>query len=542
MPILLNVLGSSDQKVVEQACLCVCRIVESFRFLHSKLEELVSPDLLRAILRLLLPGTTNLIGPHIHTQFLRVLAITARASPRLSAALFKMSIVDTLYQILTGVSPPGADADAAIEIDSVVIMQALIHRPREQIVETLNVIYELLPGLPVMSELDTLGPIGIAYTLSRAAGQSSVAPLEKKTPTVDERVELLADCQGELKRFATVLLPTLTDAYSSTVNRGVREKVLAGQLKMLSHLDIGILEDALRDVPYASFLASILSQRDQPTMVLAALQAADLLIRRLGRIYRYQFYREGVMAEIHKLAEGRLEDAPEPAGPSAKAPPSKRAAPPDSSPAPARRKGKGDAERPDPIPEPSGDSSDGGHDDEDEEEDGGEEEVDDDEDDDDDDDDDDEHDDEQDDDVQDDVTTSPVSSQNSSSFLARRDRAALTRLPSVERHIATTAKRFLQNYETGEDGRETRERATRILNDLKDLASELKAHYVHGRAGNGIDLFWRLARYFVDDPLDSITSYELLNSGMMQLLLDMFSNSAGEHNTFPLPPSTFCGC
>ena len=536
MPILLNVLGSSDQKVVEQACLCVCRIVESFRFLHSKLEELVSPDLLRAILRLLLPGTTNLIGPHIHTQFLRVLAITARASPKLSAALFKMSIVDTLYQILTGVSPPGADADVATEIDSVVIMQALIHRPREQIVETLNVIYELLPGLPVMAELETLGPLGIAYTLSRAAGQSSVAPLEKKTPTVDERVELLADCQGELKRFATVLLPTLTDAYSSTVNRGVREKVLAGQLKMLSHLDIGILEDALRDVPYASFLASILAQRDQPTMVLAALQAADLLIRRLGRIYRYQFYREGVMAEIHKLAEGRSDDAAEPAGTSGKAPPPKRAAHPHSSPPPARTKGKRDTERPHPMPEPLGDSSDGSHDDEDDEEDEEveEEEVDDD---DDDDDEDDEHDDEQEDDIQDDVTTSPVSSQNSSSFLARRERAALTRLPSVERHIATTAKSFLQNYETGEDGRETRERATKILNDLKDLASELKACYLHGRAGRGADLFWRLAKYFVDDPLDSITSYELLNSGMMQLLLDMFSNSAGKHKTSYSVPS-----
>ena len=82
MPILLNVLSSSDQKVVEQGAICVSGIVESFRHQPSKLEELVSPDLLRAILRLLLPGTTNLIGEHIHTQFLRVIAITAKASPR----------------------------------------------------------------------------------------------------------------------------------------------------------------------------------------------------------------------------------------------------------------------------------------------------------------------------------------------------------------------------------------------------------------------------------------------------------------------------
>lgn len=138
MPNLLSVFNSNDQKVVEQGSLCVTRIVESFRYHPSKLEELVSPDLLRVILRLLLPGSTNLIGANIHTQFLRVLAFTAKASPKLSAELFKMNVVETLYQILTGVSPPSATEDVASKIDSVVIMQALIHRPREQVIETLS--------------------------------------------------------------------------------------------------------------------------------------------------------------------------------------------------------------------------------------------------------------------------------------------------------------------------------------------------------------------------------------------------------------------
>jgi E3 ubiquitin-protein ligase TRIP12 len=147
-PILLNVLRSSDQKVVEQACQCVARIVESFRHYPDKLEQLVSKDMMNAILQLLLPGTTNLVGPYIHTQFLRVLAIIAKASPTLSVEMFKMNVVDTLYQILTGVSPPVGHDGAAMKNDSVMTMQALIHRPREQVFETLNVICELLPGLP----------------------------------------------------------------------------------------------------------------------------------------------------------------------------------------------------------------------------------------------------------------------------------------------------------------------------------------------------------------------------------------------------------
>ncbi|CAG8950137.1 hypothetical protein HYFRA_00008372 [Hymenoscyphus fraxineus] len=306
MPTLLKVLNPKerfDQKVIEQASLSISRIVESFKYHPSKLEQLVNSELLQAILRLLLPGTTNLIGSNIHTQFLRVLAYTAKASPTLSAELFKMNVVETLYQILTGVSPPGPDEDIASKLDSVVIMQALIHRPREQVIETLNVICELLPGLP----RDTKTPLddnSSADTLSETPTGSQSGP---KKSANDKRVELLESCKEEVKRFAIILFPTLSDAFSSTVNLSVRQKVLTAQLKMLSNLDKDILMDALRSVPYASFLAAILSQQDHPTLVNYALQAAELLLTRLDDIYRYQFYREGVIAEIAKL--GSVEEA-----------------------------------------------------------------------------------------------------------------------------------------------------------------------------------------------------------------------------------------
>ncbi|MDA4133087.1 MAG: hypothetical protein OK454_08190, partial [Thaumarchaeota archaeon] len=256
MPILLNVLGSSDQRVVEQASLCVSRIAESFKYQPSRLEELVSVDLLKAVLRLLLPGTTNLIGPSIHTQFLRVLAHTARASPRLATELFKMNVVETLYQILTGVSPPSGTDDVASKLDSVLIMQALIHRPREQIIETLNVVCELLPSVPRPAEDAPSGPVDASPI--QPITPSSVGP-RRKSSSNEKRVELLEGCKAEVRRFALILFPTLTDAFSSTVNLNVRQKVLTAQLKMLSNLDENILAEALKTVPYASFLASILS-------------------------------------------------------------------------------------------------------------------------------------------------------------------------------------------------------------------------------------------------------------------------------------------
>ena len=500
MPILLDVLTKSDQKVVEQGSLCVSRIVESFKYQQDKLEELISTDLLKAIRRLLLPGATNLIGPNIHTQFLRVLSITARASPRLSAELLEMDIVDTLYQILTGVSPPSGLEDVASKLDSVVIMQALIHRPREQVYETLNVICELLPGVQTdgLSFQNELFDGGFAGDDMISMPNSRL----KKSPNA-KRVELLKGCKEELRRFAIVLLPTLTDAYSSTVNLSVRQKVLTAQLKMLSNLDTSILEEALRTVRYASYLASILSQQDHSTLVTLALQAAELLLVRLESIYRYQFYREGVMAEIIKLANQPMkstETKPKTSKTDLDAEPSNSADSSNKKDVPVSLNEKATLE------ETSDDDDDDDDDDPD--------------------DDDDEDEDDEGHEVHDDMSPSPSESSSSDQNYP---------LPSLantlEDYITLRAKKFLEAHETANGG-EMRDKANAILSELQTLAKDIEKCYLDGGNGNGSRLFMRLSKHFYGDALDSITSSELLNSGIVGVLLNVFSNQDGKLNVY----------
>jgi E3 ubiquitin-protein ligase TRIP12 len=481
MPILLNVLSSSDQKVVEQGSLCVSRVAESFRYHPKKLEDLVSTDLLQAILRLLLPGTTNLIGPNIHTQFLRVLAFTAKASASLSAELFKMHIVETLYQILTGVSPPGVTEDVASKLDSVVIMQALIHRPREQVIETLNVICELLPGLPRESDgpFDEASDADPALTLPTGSQSRS-----KRKSSNEKRIELLEGCKDEVRRFAIILFPTLTDAFSSTVNLSVRQKVLTAQIKMLSNLDEDILMEALRSVPYASFLAAILSQQDHPTLVDYALQAAELLLARLDDIYRYQFYREGVTAEIAKLAISEQSEKP---------------ATVDSPTA----EGSGTSRKiPDQIDRKAdhGDDEDGVSSDDDNEE-GNEN-----------------------DDIQDDGSESPASSRGSTMSEDGPTHRMLPDITSTQQFIVQRARKFLDIHETEKNSRAMKKKATKILTKLQGLASEIESHYLYQGPGNGVELFRTLASSFDGDVLESVTSAELLNSELVRVLLEVFNN------------------
>ncbi|KAF2494555.1 hypothetical protein BU16DRAFT_42718 [Lophium mytilinum] len=483
MPILQGVLNSNDQKVVEQGSLCVSRIVESFKNRPEKLEELVSPDLLKNVLRLLLPGTTNLIGANIHTLFLRVLSITARASPRLSVELFKMNVVDTLYQILTGVSPPNGLDDIATKIDSVVVMQALIHRPRDQIFETLNVICELLPSVSQegLIFLDSLPDAGFP-----GDDLMSISSGPKKSAN-EKRIELLEGCKDQVKRFAVILLPTLTDAYSSTVNLNVRQKVLTAQLKMLSNLDVDILEDALRTVPYASYLASILSQQDHFTLVKYALQAAELLLKRLGSIYRYQFYREGVIAEITRIANRPCKTIDE-------KPKTVKAAieiePVGSSSAGTSSAGDIDIDHDLDDAVEAEMRSEEDDDDQDEQEDNG--------------------------DNRDDDDDSDSSSSSANHYVVTLPE------PSIEDEITQRAKKFLFIHEK-ESSKPIRDKAAGIQEDLKELAQDIKSCYLDGKGGQGIELFMRLAAYFDGDALESITSYELLSSNIVEVLLQVFS-------------------
>jgi E3 ubiquitin-protein ligase TRIP12 len=489
MPTLLTTLSSSDQRVVEQASRCVARIVDSFRFQESKLEALVKPELLRAVLRLLLPGSTNMIGPQIHTSFLRVLSISARASPQLSVELLKMNVVDTLYQILTGVSAPSGTEDAASKIDKNVIMQAIIRSPRDQIFETLNVICELLPNISKDSLmfLDDLYDAGFA-----GPEHVSMSTRSKKSPN-DKKLDLLKSCPEEVKRFAIILFPTLMHAFTSTVNLIVRQKVLTAQLKMLSNFSTDILEEALRGVPYASHLASILTQQENASLVTFALQAAELLLKRLEDVYRPQFYREGVMAEIAKLAERPLKS---------EAPTETRHVDEmDHEPAQVEEHDDDPENDDDDEPETIEVDVQPNQDEEDHE-------------------DDEDHDeDEEQNEDEDDKGRNADERSDSEPVSPRQPR----RMPDPQDEITLRAKRFMDVH--GNEGSpELRERATRILDDLRTLGAELKACYSGVNSQGGTILFKRLAKYFQGDALESITSYELMTSGIVGVLLTIFND------------------
>ena len=160
-PIIRNCLTYSDQRLVEFACLCVIRVVDSYhRASIENLESLVDADLIKAVNQLLLPaGSSPLIASNTYTLLLRALATSSRASAKITVTLLEADIVDTLYQILTGVLPstPDGHTDQGDALSGqglgggladMTVMENLAHRPKDQVEEALSLISELLPPLP----------------------------------------------------------------------------------------------------------------------------------------------------------------------------------------------------------------------------------------------------------------------------------------------------------------------------------------------------------------------------------------------------------
>jgi len=187
-PIIRGCLSYSDQRLVEFACLCVIRVVDSYhRSSIENLQLLVDRDLIKAVNQLLLPaGGSPLIASNTFTLLLRALATCARASSKITISLLEADIVDTLYQILTGILPSATSNNEGEQGDAIggqglgggladmAVMENLAHRPKDQVEETLSLISELLPPLPKgMRPFQHLHPVSadswdkMAYLITR---------------------------------------------------------------------------------------------------------------------------------------------------------------------------------------------------------------------------------------------------------------------------------------------------------------------------------------------------------------------------------------
>ncbi|PWN42440.1 hypothetical protein IE81DRAFT_123341 [Ceraceosorus guamensis] len=428
LPIIQSVLTYPDQRLVESACKCVVRIIDSYRHRPDLLEQVLTSEMVAALNAILLAGggsggsgsaasstgaASTAVSTATYTDILKTLGLSAHSSPEVAVILLDKNIVETLYLLLTGSPAPAEDgsggrgpaaslaqslqsegvtnsaesapmavlatdvepgAESVAEgtaVADVAVLQNLAHRPKEQIQEALSLVCELMPPLPrdgifdaraygekayakrkksqakaarnlrhasraakgdgssanvsetsVKQEPDTDSPPPVAPASDARAAGGSEAPTEASSaaaPAVKtervrtekelardaaqaKRMEMLNERRALVKRFTQLVLPTLVEVYAASVALHVRTKALTGILKIVSFVEAEPLGQVLDNVPLASFSAAILSSRDNPALVLSALQLVDLLNTKLPRVYSAALRREGVVWEIEDIA------------------------------------------------------------------------------------------------------------------------------------------------------------------------------------------------------------------------------------------------
>lgn len=224
MPIIKNVLSYSDQRLVESACRCIVRLVDSYRHQGELLEQLLTDELVASINAILLPTSTSTrantssaaanttVNTAMYTDVLKALGVAARVSPKTAVTLLENNIVETLYHLLTGSPAPAEDgsggkgpaasssvleesdtnAGAAVAVigangseivagsADVAVLQNLAHRPKEQVQEALSLVAELLPPLPRGGVFDPRMYTEKAY-LKRKAKAARARKLARQT-------------------------------------------------------------------------------------------------------------------------------------------------------------------------------------------------------------------------------------------------------------------------------------------------------------------------------------------------------------------------
>ncbi|MBW0499959.1 hypothetical protein O181_039674, partial [Austropuccinia psidii MF-1] len=360
-PILRNVLSYSDQRVSEQAVLAITRVTDSYRHHPDKLQQLLTPNVLSSLTALLSPIGGTKISDNIFSAILKSFTNIGRSSPEVAANLLDAGLADTVYGILIGQMPPDIadEQELAFELtkNSSVITQALMRKDRTQIQQAIDLVVEVLPPLPKVGIFDPKlgkrvsitqenvavrqeepGPIGSQNHSPSTLHESNSnllspnRPLEEdvkpdisiralvtlsshtstsqskessKEAAVAHRIELLQSASREpvTRRFNALLLPTLLEVYGASISSTIRLKSLVAILKIAHFSKPEYLARTLRPIPLASFLASILANRDQNALVMYALQMVDLLLAKLPDDYHFFFRREGVMHEVNRLAE-----------------------------------------------------------------------------------------------------------------------------------------------------------------------------------------------------------------------------------------------
>ncbi|WFD43499.1 HECT-type E3 ubiquitin transferase [Malassezia psittaci] len=317
LPMLKNALGHSDARLVEAATSAVCMIFKAFAPRAEMLSEVVGDcDIVHSLLTLLWRITGQSSGPAlsapVYAELLQALATTAGSSYVFAESLIANQSMELIFFLLSGALPTQKPSPTNILLN-------LAERPSAQVHGALALTTALLPALPNDGIFDPQNYTEKAYmALERRASREDLpigqldthggtsrrlsSAASKQARSIESRARIQSQWPNFYQRCISWLLPVLIEVCGASAEFDARKEVFASILRMLNYTDVKILEENMAQVPLASFLASVLASRKDDELAVESLQAIELLITKLPKIYDTLLIREGALHEIDLLA------------------------------------------------------------------------------------------------------------------------------------------------------------------------------------------------------------------------------------------------
>ncbi|KAJ1984592.1 Ubiquitin fusion degradation protein 4 [Dimargaris verticillata] len=315
IPTLERLLGYSDQRLVEQTCLCLYRACRNFRTDSAKLQTLVTPAILSQVLAILaasVPGARTTggegasamsISSAVFSKLVLMLTDVVRNSADLAERLLELDVVKTICTIFSqeSVSELGTANEATGEsMESATPSSApppvLIDLPTEQLCDLVSLLADLLPPLLTRLPTATESSPNVSRPLLSSRLFTAFTALQS---AYDERAAIFAHHPVYVAQFGQYCLPVLLPLFSKTVNAELRRRVALLLVKVLHVMDSQAMTQWAVSCPLATFAVNSLNQQSTPLHVLiTALIVVALLTRKLPSHYARQFRREGLVDRI----------------------------------------------------------------------------------------------------------------------------------------------------------------------------------------------------------------------------------------------------
>ncbi|KAI8807960.1 hypothetical protein BJ742DRAFT_710021 [Cladochytrium replicatum] len=325
VPTLERLLLYSDQKLVEQTVRCLGTIVEWCYKTEDKLQLLVSQSLLKTIIGLVNPAnvtgssegtSTGLANAnstttlYVFSQLVKILTNAVRGSPQLGSLLVtELEIVGVIRGVLSdkiGVRLEvfkGEDEQKRqeeLQRITMAVMNVVVNRPADQILEVLTLASEVLPALPKDSEV-----WNFRVPKEKKDGKGMKVDSEKEQKDRESRrLSLLRANPAQLGDYVTQLVPVLIEVFGATVNAAVRRKVVECKHEGAGSATTELSSSTSSEVPPPPGPEVHHRERREALLLLASgVQIAKVAMDKGGPGFKLWFVREGVIKEMERLVE-----------------------------------------------------------------------------------------------------------------------------------------------------------------------------------------------------------------------------------------------